>query len=210
MVSDKVSIYTKALAPKSFFAPILAVTFYAPSAYAAVAPDVGTMLANFATTIPQLMKLVTALAYVMGMFLIVKGVAGLKEAGEARTQMSAHHGLKGPLILVGIGTMLLYLPTSVGVGLDTFWTSPNPYGYETPGDDQWSALIQDAYLVVQLIGTISFVRGLIILTQLGGQGGQPGTLSKGLMHIIAGALCINMHDFLIAIQATLGITGIGP
>ncbi|MDR3492499.1 MAG: hypothetical protein P4M12_10770 [Gammaproteobacteria bacterium] len=210
MMSQNVSTHDNAWSFKFVISLLAAIAiFYTPSVYAAV-PDVGTMLKNFANDVPQLMKLITAFAYVFGMYLIVKGVAGLKAAGEARTQMSTHHDLKGPVILIGVGTLLLYLPTSVQVGLTTFWTAPNPYGYETPGDDQWNSLVQTTYLVVQLIGTIAFIRGLITLTHLGGQGSQPGTFSKGLTYIIAGVLCINMSDFLAAVEATLGITGISP
>jgi hypothetical protein len=184
---------------------IVYISFYAQIAYADTT-TVADMLANLSTTVPQFMQLVTATAYVMGMFFIYKGVIALKEFGESRTQGSAHHELKGPVILMGVGTLLLYLPSSVQAGLSTFWTDANPYGYLTETTDQWTATYQDCFIVIQLIGTISFIRGLVILTQLSGQGAQPGTFSRGLTHIIAGALCINLYDFLTAINGTFGIT----
>jgi intracellular multiplication protein IcmC len=168
-------------------------------------PDAGTMLMNFAQSLPNLMKLVTALAYVMGIFFIFKGVMGLREFGESRTMMTQGHTLKGPLILIFVGTALLYLPSSVSAGLNTFWSAPNPYGYVEETTDQWSALYQDCFMIIQLIGTIAFIRGLVILTQLGGQGGQPGTFGRGITHIIAGTLCINLYDFLSAISTTFGL-----
>lgn len=181
--------------------------FYAQIAYADV-PDVATMLQNFAETVPQFMQLVTATAYVMGMWFILSGIGKLKEFAQARTQMSTHHELKGPIILMTVGTLLLYLPSSVQTGLSTFWQDANPYGYINEADDQWSLMYNDVFLVVQLIGTISFVRGLTIFTKLAGHGGHDGGLGRGVTHVIAGILCINLHDFLAAINGTLGITGV--
>jgi len=188
---------------------ISTIYFYASSALADASnvPDAGSMLANLSETVPQFMKLVTAMAYVMGMALIFRGLLALKQYGESRTMMSSQHELKGPLILMSVGTALLYLPTAVGTGLTTFWGSPNAYAYPTASSDQWDSLIQDCYLVVQLIGTVAFIRGLLTLTHLGSQA-QPGTMSKGFTFIAAGALCINLPQFITAVENTLGITGV--
>jgi hypothetical protein len=180
--------------------------FYTQLAYADV-PDLSTMLENFAGSMPQFMQLVTASAYVMGIFFIYKSIIGLKQFGEQRSMMASSHELKGPLIMMAVGTCLLYLPSSVQAGMTTFWTDPNPYGYVTDAPDQWTTIWQDAIMVIQLIGTVAFIRGLLTLNQLSGQG-QPGTFGKGLTYIIAGVLCINLNDFLTAVNSTLGITGV--
>jgi intracellular multiplication protein IcmC len=204
MVSNKLFSKLSSALPKALAATILLFTsFYAQLAFAA--PDVAQMLENLTASIPNFMRLITASAYVIGMYLIFKGVIGLRQFGESRSMMSASHELKGPLILLAVGTALLYLPSSVQAGLNTFWSNPNPYGYIAETTDQWGTLIQDCFMVIQLIGTVAFIRGLLILTQLSGQGGQPGTLSKGITHIVGGALCINLYDFLNAVYATLGI-----
>jgi hypothetical protein len=180
--------------------------FYTQLAFADI-PDISTMLANLSTSVPQFMQLVTASAYVMGIFFIYKAVIGLKMFGEQRSMMASNEGLKGPLIMMAVGTCLLYLPSSVQAGMTTFWTDPNPYGYVTDSPDQWTTIWQDAIMAVQLIGTIAFIRGLLTLNQLSGQG-QPGTLGKGLTYIAAGVMCINLNDFLAAVNGTLGITGV--
>lgn len=163
------------------------------------------MLVNIAKSIPNLMQLVTAFAYVMGMYLIFAGILRLKHFGESRTMMSQEHSLKGPLILLTIGALLLYLPTAVQVGLSTFWTEPNPYGY-LQEKDQWSQFLNVCYLIVQFIGTIAFIRGLLTLSHLGGHGGnQPGTFAKGLTYVIGGILCINIYQFVQVIMVTLGL-----
>lgn len=176
---------------------------YAPSSMAAVV-DLATMLENFSKTVPQFMRLVTAFAYVSGMYLVFKGVMGLKQYGEQRTQMSSSHELKGPLLTMAVGTALLYLPSTVEAGLSTFWMDPNPYGYVQTDSDQWNTLIQDCFAVIQLIGVIAFIRGLFVLGQLSGQA-QPGTFGKGLAHIIGGVLAINLYQFAQAVINTLAL-----
>jgi intracellular multiplication protein IcmC len=193
---------------KTFTLTVIAFSgFYTQLAYADV-PNVATMLANISADVPQFMQLVTASSYVMGMWMIFRGVSGMKAFGEQRSQMSTHTELKSAIVLLTVGTGLLYLPSSVQAGLTTFWTDPNPYGYVTEASDDFSAMYQDAFLVIQLIGTIAFIRGLLTLSQMAGHQGQPGVLAKGFTYIIAGICCINLNDFLAAINGSLGITGI--
>ena len=162
------------------------------------------MLVNISKQIPQLMKLITALAYVLGMILIIRGILQLKHLGESRTMMSQEHGIMGPLIYIGAGSFLLYLPTAVNIGMSTFWTNPCPYCYPVD-QDQWTQFLNVCYSVVQLFGVIAFIRGLIILTHLGGRGGGQDTLSKAITHIIGGIFCINIYQFVQVILFTLGI-----
>lgn len=163
-----------------------------------------TMLMNIAESVPNLMRMVTAIAYVMGMLLIVRGVVKLKHAGEGRTMMSHEHHLTGPIVQITVGALLLYLPTSVQVGMSTFWTDPNPYGY-LQQEDQWSQFLNNVFMIIQLIGTIAFIRGLVILSKMGQGGGHQQGMSKGLTHIIGGILCINIYQFIQVILLTLGI-----
>lgn len=163
------------------------------------------MIQNLAKQLPNVMRLVTAIAYVMGMTFIILGVMKLKHAGEMRTMMSHEHSIKGPIIFLVVGAMLIYLPTTVQMGLNTFWTQPNPYGYITE-KDQWSQFVNACYSIIQLIGVIAFIRGLILLSQLSGQGGHQGALGKGLTHIIGGLFLINIYQFIQVVLVTLGVT----
>lgn len=167
--------------------------------------NAATMIQNISDAIPNLMRLVTALAYVLGMGLVVKGVLELKQYGEQRTMMSSQHSLKGPIIFLVAGTILLYLPSSVWVSLSTFWTNPNPYAYVQEGNDPWWQTIKAVLMIVELIGVIAFIRGVMILTQLAGHSGQPGTFSRAMAHMVGGVFCINMYQFVQTVRATLGL-----
>jgi hypothetical protein len=162
------------------------------------------ILANIQTAVPSLMRMVTALAYVMGMYLVIDGIVKLKHVGEARTQMSQEHHIGGPVIKIAIGALLIYLPSSVQVGMSTFWTNPNPYGY-VPQQDQWAQFMNVCFLVIQFIGTIAFIRGLLILSHVGGGHGQQDAFSRGVTHVIGGIFCINIYQFIQVILMTIGV-----
>ena len=166
----------------------------------------GDMLTRVTDQFPNLMRLVTAFAYVAGFYFVIAGIMKLKHMGEARTQMSHEHSMKGPLLYLFVGTALIYLPSTVNVGMASFWNAPNPYGY-VEASSQWSGIITACFTAVQLFGTIAFIRGLFMLSHLSGQGGgQHGTLSKAMSHIIGGIFCINIYEFVKVILATIGVT----
>lgn len=182
---------------------LVAALFFTLPVYAADTITAQEMLKNIVSQLPQVMKMITAMAYVMGFYFIFYGIMKLKQYGEARTQMSQSHELKGPLIFMMVGALLIYLPSSVEIGMSTFWSNPSPYGY-LEKTDQWSELLNSCIMIVQVFGTIAFIRGLVILTHLGGHG-QPGVFAKGMTHIVGGILCINIYQFVQVILITLGI-----
>jgi hypothetical protein len=127
----------------------------------------------------------------------------LKHVGEMRTQMSHEHHLGKPLLMIAMGTLLIYLPSSVQVGMSTFWSTPNPYGYIIQSD-QWQQAINVSFAVVQFIGIVAFIRGLIMLSHAGG-GGHQGAFGKGITHVIGGIFCININQLIQVVLATLGV-----
>ncbi len=165
--------------------------------------NAANMIANIAQQVPQLMHLVTAIAYVLGMYFIFHGIVKLKHMGEQRTMMSQEYSIVPPIVFLCVGAALLYVPTAVQVGLSTFWTNPNPYGYVTQ-QDQWGQFVNDCFAIVQLVGAIAFIRGLVILSHVGSSRSQ-SPFAKGLTHIIGGILCINIYQFAQVILMTLGI-----
>lgn len=162
------------------------------------------MINRIVEQLPSLTRLVTAFAYVMGMWFIILSMMKFKRYGEMRTMMSAQHHLREPMTYLVVGALLLYLPSSVNVGLSTFWAEPSPYSY-LEDQDQWAQFINNCFMVVQFFGVVAFVRGLAIIAQLGGQGGAQGAFGRGITHIIGGLFCINIYQFVQVILFTLGI-----
>ena len=185
---------------------LLLLFFCSAEAFAINLPSLDTMVQNFSKTAPAFMQLITAFAYVMGMAFIFKGIVECKHFGEMRTAMSQEHSIKSPLIYLGVGAALLYLPSTVQVGLTTFWDVPTPYAYLSDTKDPWYQLVDSLVMIIQLIGTIAVIRGLIILSHLGKGGGQQGGLGRAVTHMIAGIFCINIYQFVQAVLYTLGLS----
>jgi intracellular multiplication protein IcmC len=177
-------------------------------AFAAV-PDVVTMLENFAKTVPELMYFTTALAYVFGFWFVVHGLVLLKKYGMQRTQMSGDASLAAPLLSIFVGAAMIYLPSTIQAGMETFWMNPNPYHYGVSESEGWNTFAGACFMIIQLVGVIAFMRGLMILTKLGG-GGQQASFGKATAHIVGGIFCINMRDFLQSVFETLGLSGVLP
>lgn len=166
--------------------------------------DAQSMVNRISTQIPNLMRLVTAMAYVMGIYFIIFSLMKLKTFGEQRTMMSSQHHLKEPMIYMAVGVFLLYLPSAVSSGMSTFWKDPAPYGYLEQSGQYWD-LWNNCLMIIQLFGVIAFIRGLVILSHSGsGHGGQ-GSVAKGVTHIVGGIFCINIYQFIQMVFATLGV-----
>lgn len=67
------------------------------------------------------------------------------------------------------------------------------------------------YGILFLVGVIAFLRGLVLLIKVG-DGGQPGTLSKAVTHIIAGIVAVNAPEMMALVEGIasgLGVTTSG-
>jgi intracellular multiplication protein IcmC len=191
------------------YAVLLLVMLYVAPLYAADTaykiPTATEMLSNISDQIPSLMRLVTAFAYVAGIWLLFLGIMKLKHLGEMRTQMSQEHSFGEPMAMIVVGALLLYLPTTVEIGMSTFWQDPNPMGYATESLDQWASVLRNIFMVVQLFGTIALVKGLLMLSHVGGRGGHQGGFAKGMLHVIGGIFCINIYQFVQMVLVTIGV-----
>jgi len=57
--------------------------------------------------------------------------------------------------------------------------------------------------VMQVIGVIAVIRGLLFLSKAGNQG-QPGMAGRGITHLIAGILAINIYGTWQVLENSLG------
>lgn len=168
---------------------------------------------NLKPSLLQVQKLITAVAYLMGVHFLIKGVSALKHAGEMRSHMSQQHSMKEPIYYLLVGSMLLYLPSGLSVFLGTVFGSDEILGYSQLSSS--SAFLnsmfgaagvfgEDMVLFVQIIGLIAFVRGWLMVAKGAQQGGhQQGGMGKGMMHIFGGILAINIVQTLNVISNTL-------
>lgn len=169
------------------------------------------ILRNIAETLAPVERMITGMAYVMGIAFAFKAIYSLKVYGEARTMMASNASLKEPLTYLLVAAVFIYLPVAMQVLLTTTFGESTILEYaplNSPnsalgifGSD--SAVGRPLSLIIQVIGLIAFVRGWVLIARGAGQGGQPGTTGKGLMHVFGGILAINIVKTLEIINNTL-------
>lgn len=159
---------------------------------------------NMFKAVPEITALVTALAYVLGMWMIFYGVKELKNANN-QNQDGSKVGITSQVLFIIVGSCLLHLPTSIQTWSYTLLATDTPLGYiEDQGN--YLVILYGIVSIVQLIGAIAVIRGLIKLTTPGSRD-QEGTsnFQKGITMIIGGILAINIELFVILVLSTLGI-----
>lgn len=169
-------------------------------------PNIASMLDHLRSQLPALVQLLTAAMYIVGFYLIYRGIHALKQYGEMRSMMSSQTSLKEPLLYLFVGTVLIFYPSTIDMGLNTVFATNQIQGYvPDPGrSTEANQVYEDIGYVLRLIGYISFFRGWIILTYLGSQGTPPGTFGRALHHIIGGILLVNIFGFFDILKNSLG------
>ncbi|WP_342146699.1 type IV secretion protein IcmC [Rickettsiella endosymbiont of Aleochara curtula] len=170
-------------------------------------PNIEHMLLTVTDQFPNIYRLITALAYLMGIAFIFRGVYQLKVYGDLRTMMSVQTNFKATMMVFFAGTALLYAPTAFkSMMLSTFATTSveDPMSY-APATSLSTLLASRAVLLfVQLIGTISFIKGWVSLTHVSNPNGR-STMGKAVTHIVAGLLAINIEGTKQMLEASFGM-----
>jgi hypothetical protein len=158
--------------------------------------------------------LVLSGAFIFGVYLLVKALFKcIKYSDEGSKGQQKFSGIWGTLM---VGSMLIALPgmmTTVGMSLfgnDDGFASFNPLNYANPTtadvNSHISAVIVTIQVLLQVVGLISFTRGLSILRSVT-DGNTQVTSMAGLTHVIAGALAWNFHGFVDTISDTVCSSG---
>ncbi len=136
------------------------------------------------------------LFYLTGIAFVFTGVNKMKKLGHRTAFMNVDSGITGPLIMVFLGAMLIFFPSFLEVLSQSIWASPDiaELGDLAYADSDQSLLskIGPMVTIIQFIGLIAILRGFLILTKVTGQGAQPGTISKGFIHIIGGVMAVHI------------------
>lgn len=174
-------------------------------------------LVNLQTAFQSIRFLIGALSYVIGVALIMKGLMSYRALAN-QTMASAQRGeLAGPFVFIFIGVILIYFPSTLETGLTTIFASDS-IGKASEliayagisSDERWRDIATIVIDYVNLIGYIAFLRGWIILSKMGHSGSQPGSVGKGVIHVVAGVLLINIvYSFQILSNTIMG-TGVTP
>jgi len=178
--------------------------------------DLVTMLENFVGNVTMpLVDVVSIVSWLMGILFIIRGlVKGAKYGQDPRASSVPHilaYLVIGGMMLVagdmaggvmwslfGVGsTAMMDYATNVGTVLA--WNAVIALG----GNVQFATAISAGLTFIQLVGMLSFVRGLYIVKNAIEGSGQ-ATMAQGFTHIIGGTLAINIFNFLEVVDATFG------
>lgn len=157
-------------------------------------------------------NLTVAVGYVMGVVMIFRGIAMYRAFGQHITQMSRNGELAGPAVYIIVGALLMYLPSVIDASLMTTFNverseiSKLTFSGTTSGTVNWSQVVDLINSYSKLIGLIAFVRGLQLISKAGDPGVQPGTISRGLVHFVAGVLLINIGATYSVLSVTFGFS----
>ncbi len=174
--------------------------------------DITQMLQQIRKQIPSLVYLVYALCYLTGFALFIMAIFKLKTHGEnlsGRGGMGQGHGLLGPIVYAMVATSLIYFPTIVGIGTNTFMQGGGdggPLSYPNGGvaGADYESLYRAVIEIIKLVGVIAFFRGWLLLVKLGNGQAQQGTLPKSLLHLVGGVLAVNIVTTWDILRATFG------
>lgn len=171
-------------------------------------------LTSLAASFKSILSLLKALSYIIGLTLIVRGIM-MYRIFATQTMSSAQKGeIAGPLVFLLVGTFLLYFPSTLSTSLTTVFGDDNVKGAtdliaysQLSGMENWNAISDVVIKYMYLIGMIAFIRGWVILSKMGHSGAQPGSLGKGILHVVGGVLLINIVETFNILATTLGYTG---
>lgn len=161
--------------------------------------DLSTALTNLQAAFSSITILITAVSYTLGTAFAVTGLMRYR-AIATQTLSSAQKGeIMGPFVYIMIGCILIYFPETLDSSLlsvfddTTVGTGTDFIAYVgVSADENWRQVSIVVVEYITLVGYIAFIRGWVILSKLGQSGAQPGSMGKGLLHVIGGVLLINI------------------
>lgn len=170
-----------------------------------------TVMQNLEAGLKGAANFASNLYYLVGMALCISAIYTLKKFGHRTAFMHVQVGVIGPMVQFFIGVALIYSPTLFKIINQTLFetpvTSSEFSGFAQAASTQFRLvyIIREISAIIQLIGIFAFLRGWLILTKVGKQGTQPGTVTKGIVHLIGGILAINIITTVNIVVATLGL-----
>lgn len=170
-------------------------------------------LQNLSAAFTGLKTLIVALSYVIGVGMTVKGLMMYRALANQTLSTAQRGELAGPMVWIIVGVILIYFPRTLESTMLTVFgtTDTSPASALLPWATQssaarWQEISEVIVNYVKLIGYIAFLRGWIILSKMGHQGAQPGSIGKAIIHVIGGILLVNIIDTVNLLSRTFGLT----
>lgn len=155
----------------------------------------------------ELANILQSVSILIGIGLFIGALFKIKRYAEMRTMMSHQITLAGPLMMIIAATALIVMPTFISTAVFSVWGTSNPLAYQGGVVEGYEQFIPPILMFARLIGVAAMIRGLVLVSRSGKVGGQPGTTSKALLHLIGGILLIHILGTLHILKTLLDFTG---
>ena len=175
-----------------------------PFGQGAGVPDIVTMMLTLDKSFPPLIYMVSAMAYLFGFAIILKVLWALKQYGIG-VSMTQQNDLRPLIVQLVVGVLLIFLPSTLKSVLATVYGTDAITGYANLPGTSWQVVSDSLILFVQFVGLVAVVRGLLHLHRASGGQGQQNLFSKGIIHLIGGALSLNIVQAKDILYSTLGL-----
>lgn len=163
---------------------------------------------NLNESMDAIWQMLTAVAYLTGFSMTCSAIYRLKKFGERTAFMHNSKGLIAPSALFIIGVFLMWSPVFIEIMVFTFFGSgvQSTLAWESNSSGiDWAEAIAPMIETIQVIGFIAFIRGWILVTRCTAEQSQPGSVSKGLIHVVGGVLAINITGTMDMLSNTFGM-----
>ncbi|MEC8460899.1 MAG: hypothetical protein VXY77_01690 [Pseudomonadota bacterium] len=194
----------------------LATVVVLDSSAASNALTVSTVMTNINDQIDYVKLFIIGISYLLGAGFCISAVMKLKKYGTRTAFMAVETSMLGPLLQFFIGVSLFYLldlfkvinTTLYGESNSMFATAESVFNYDgTNQNSDYEIYITPIFSIVQIIGLISFLRGWSQLVRATAAGqSQPGSIPKGITHIVAGVLAVNIYQLINVFYFSIGYT----
>lgn len=159
---------------------------------------------NLVTNLNILSGILNNGAIFMGWAMFFAAIFKFKRYGEMRTMMSMHINIMAPLSMMIASVFLLMFPTFLSSILFWFWShsvDTNP----TPSNSGYEQYFLPIVMFIRIIGVVSIIRGILLLSRAGAQQGQPGQIGKAGMHVLGGVLCVHIMRTIDLLKSIFGL-----
>ncbi len=171
---------------------------------------VGGVLESVADKMGDVADLLSSVATVVGVAFIFGGIFKLKHMADMRNMMQGQADITKAIILIMVGGFFIWAPYLMEAITYTLFKNDisslqSKYAINVEAGSELRKFYESLVIILQVIGMISFLRGLFVFAGMAKGHSQPGTFAKGMTHIIAGVMLVNITAFLAVFRDTLAI-----
>lgn len=173
-------------------------------------PTIEDMSAMLLATIPWFIKIIIYGSYIVGTVLIaVALVSSFRLAVPPENANDKdHHLLSKLLIMFAVGAALIYFPSTIDAGTQTFVGDSNDMLSYNSSVDKFYGMAAAGYLFIKLVGVGATSRG-IYLFRVTPYREEQFPIAKAMTYFFSGILCINSQPIIETLFYYVSLTSQG-